>query len=117
MKEKKIKIPIFEDSITLLYGGYNDIYDFWNKTYPTLIDEFDNFHAKYWCVADDTIKRYILVVRDEGEKYIHHESLHATNDILHFCGVGVTNDNDEIQCRLMDYIANEVLKELEDTDG
>lgn len=111
MKEKTIKIPIFNDEITLLYGTEEELYNTFIERFPELEDEYDVFYAKYWSVIDNNnILKYLLVIKDEGEKFIYHESLHATNDILHHTGVQVSNDNDEIQCRLMDYIANEVTK-------
>jgi hypothetical protein len=113
MKEKTIKIPIFNDKITLLYGTEEEIYNTFIERFPDLENEYDAFYAKYWSIIDNgDILKYLLVIKDEGEEFIYHESLHATNDILHHTGVKVSNDNDEIQCRLMDYIAKKITKKI-----
>ena len=114
MKEILINIPIFEDEIILWYGTDDELYNKWQEINPELIDQFNPVKAKYWSIYDENnnLIRYVFVIKKIGESYVYHESLHATNDILAFHGVKVHNDNDEIQCLLMDYIAKEILKEI-----
>ena len=111
MIEKTITIPIFEDYITLMYGTQKELFESFIGMYPDFESEYDRFYAKYWSLDDNgDLRRYILVAKGEGEEYVHHEALHATNDILHCHGIEVNNQNDEIQCKLMDFIAMKINK-------
>ena len=111
MQEKLLKIDIYGAQIVLIYGSYDEIYNQFNETYPSLIDDIDQvFHSKYWVIqADGMVTRYFIVCDTHNIGNIYHEALHAANDLLDVVGFKFSYDNDEPQAYLMEYIGDLVL--------
>ena len=114
MKEKKIKIPIFNTDMFIIYGNRDDVAEGMNKKYEGLNFTNTSNHNGHYQVLRNGEFRDMCVIIYEGyeDQYIYHESLHAAYDILDYVGVEVTVNDDEALAYLMEYIADQVLRTL-----
>ena len=116
MKEKLIKIPIFDANLVIFYGDHAEIEEGINNKFEGVNYENTLFQkAQYFSInTGEDIYMCIVLFPESNYEHIYHESLHASYDILDKLGIGVSNDNHEILAFLMGYIAKQTIKTIEE---
>ena len=84
VKTKDIKIfdPLDIDSATKLFSYFGELYDEWNDTYITDIDEFQN-HSDIWNLIENT-RGVLDWIRSQGYRGVRIIEGGAENNILLF---------------------------------
>ena len=116
MKKKEIYIPVWDGEIILIYGNQQEVSEYMDDRHRGLdVSEYVSSQGNHFkVISHDDNKNYSYLVIYEGynNHTIYHESLHAAWELLNDRLVSVDYDNQEPLAYLTDYIANEVLIQL-----
>ena len=104
IKEKKIKLPIFNYSVkVVIFDSREEII----QRYPEFKDAYAALTLEYEGSSECTI----LIPKDKDFiSNMAHELVHAKNCLFRFIQQHCDRDNDEIEAYIIGYLVSEILK-------
>lgn len=108
MKAKKINIPIFRGTLTLIKDkNFKKV----NKKYNLNISE--NYGAVSFQKNENGFEYFVCFI-DTNKSLLMHEAIHICNYVFKNIGVRLDLENDEVQAYFTGWIVDEMIKFLKE---